>query len=47
MKVKSARTRSYAPGERVALDLSEAELTLFDAETGRSLRRDDAASADG
>ena len=47
MKVKSARTRSYAPGEWVTLDLSEAELTLFDAETGHSLRRDDAAPADG
>ena len=47
MKVKSARTRSYAPGERVTLDLREAELTLFDAETGHSLRRDDAAPADG
>ena len=47
MKVKSARTRSYAPGERVTLDLSEAELTLFDAETGHSLRRDDAAPGDG
>ena len=47
MKVKSARTRPYAPGEKVTLDLGEADLTLFDAETGRSLRRDGAASGSG
>ena len=47
MKVKSARTRPYAPGEKVTLDLDEADLTLFDAETGRSLRRDGAASGSG
>lgn len=47
MKVKSARTRPYAPGETVALGLGEADLILFDAETGRSLRRNGAASAGG
>ena len=47
MKVKSARTRPYAPGETVALELDETDLTLFDAETGRSLRRDGAASGSG
>ena len=47
MKVKSARTRPYAPGEKVTLDLDEADLTLFDAETGHTLRRDGAASGSG
>ena len=47
MKVKSARTRSYAPGERVTLDFAEADLTLFDAETGGSLRRNGAVSGQG
>ena len=47
MKVKSARTRAYVPGEKVTLDLSEADLTLFDAETGHSLSRDGAASGSG
>ena len=47
MKVKSARTRPYAPGEKVTLDLDEADLTLFDAETGHTLRRDGAAPGSG
>ena len=47
MKVKTGRTRPYAPGERVSLDLSGADLTLFDAATGASLRRTGAASVGG
>ena len=39
VKVKTGRTRSYAPGERVFLDLTGADFTLFDAVTGASLKR--------
>ena len=39
IKVKTRRTRTYVPGEHIGLDLSRATFTLFDSESGNSLKR--------